>query len=78
MREEQLFMWNFAMGLLSKGIARLSPTIPKMVLSAFLREKTDNLPNQPKGYRFLVNGRPLKQFMDVPHFKLEDLISMVS
>ena len=71
-------MWNFAMGLLSKGIVRLSPTIPKMVLSAFLREKTDNLPNQPKGYRFLVNGRPLKQFMDVPHFKLEDLISLVS
>ena len=77
-RTEQLFMWDFAMSLKNKGIIRMSPTIPKVVLSAFTREKTDNLPNTPIGRRFLVNGRPLKQFMDVPHFRLEDLISMVS
>ena len=77
-REEQLFMWEFALTLAAKGIVKMVDFIPETLLSVFCAEKTDNEPGKDKAYRFLANGRPLKQFMEVPHFRLEDLASLIS
>jgi hypothetical protein len=71
-------MWNFALELVSKGILKEVDFTPECILSCFCAEKGDNIPGAPKGYRFLVNGRPLKEFLEVPHFRLEDLSSLVA
>ena len=77
-REEQLFMWDFALALAAKGIVKMVDYLPETLLSVFCAEKTDNEPGKDKAYRFLANGRPLKQFMEVPHFRLEDLASLIN
>jgi hypothetical protein len=76
--DEEKFMWKFAQKLKHQGTISASPTCPKAVLSAFLREKKDNLPGEEKGMRFLVNGSPLSPHFDVDTFRLEDLPNLVS
>ena len=75
---EALFLWNFAMDLEGKGIIKRALTKPTVTLACFCQEKTDTAPGAPKKYRFLVNGKPLKEYMDVPHFRLDDLKAFVS
>ena len=71
-------MWDFALALAAKGIVKMVDHLPETLLSVFCAEKTDNEPGKDKAYRFLANGRPLKQFMEVPHFRLEDLASLIN
>ena len=71
-------MWDFALALAAKGIVKMVDYLPETLLSVFCAEKTDNEPGKDKAYRFLANGRPLKQFMEVPHFRLEDLASLIN
>ena len=71
-------MWDFALALAAKGIVKMVDYLPETLLSVFCAEKTDNEPGKDKAYRFLANGRPLKQFMKVPHSRLEDLASLIT
>ena len=85
--QEALFMWEFAKSLEAKGIVREEISQPMCVLPVFCQDKSDNpaptadgqAPDpEPKGKRFLINGKTLKDFMDVPHFKLEDLTALIA